>query len=329
MDVSPAAAPDGRAAALPVLYYLRTFYAVARERSFTRGGRRLHLSQPAVSAQIRALERHYGGRLFEVRHRRVELTAEGEALLPYAERVLGLLREAEDVVGATRGLRCGRLVVAASSTIGNYLLPPVLAAFAARHPGILVELLVATTGDVADHVAAERVPFGLVEAPVERVDVVARPFGGDDIVLIAHPADPWARRGRIELDELARVTLLLREPGSRTRGLIERAAEAIGLALHPGLVLGSTEALKEGVRAGLGVAWVPRVTAAHEIASGELAAVDVPGLAIRRTHAVLTSPGRPPSGAARAFLDLLLAGASHVDGLGRAIAPTPPSHHQR
>lgn len=309
MDVSRAPAPDDPAAALPVLYYLRTFYAVARERSFTRGGRRLHLSQPAVSAQIRALERHYGGPLFEVRHRRVELTAEGEALLPYAERVLGLLREAEEVVGATRDLRRGRLVVAASSTIGNYLLPPVLAAFAARHPGIRVEVLVGTTAEVADHVAAERVPFGLVEAPVEREDVAARPFGGDDIVLIAHPADPWARRGRIERDELARLTLLLREPGSRTRALIERAAEGIGLALRPGLVLGSTEALKEAVRAGLGVAWVPRVTAAHEIAAGDLAVVEVPGLAIQRAHAVLTPPGRAPSGAAAAFLEILLSRA--------------------
>src|SRR5262245_25963037 len=130
----------GDASVAPSLYYLRTFHAVATERSFTRAGQRLGLSQPAVSAQIRALERHYGGRLFELRHRRVRLSAEGEALLPYAERVLGLLREADDAVAATRGLERGQLALGASTTIGNYLLPPILARFRAAHPALRIEV---------------------------------------------------------------------------------------------------------------------------------------------------------------------------------------------
>src|SRR6059036_3564576 len=123
----------------PSLYYMRTFHAVAVERSFTNAGRRLSLSQPAVSAQIRALERHYGARLFDVRHRRVQLTPEGEAVLPYAERVLALLREADDAVAATQGLQRGHLSFGASTTIGNYMLPPVLASFRTAHPGLRVD----------------------------------------------------------------------------------------------------------------------------------------------------------------------------------------------
>jgi DNA-binding transcriptional LysR family regulator len=292
-----------------LLYYLRTFRAVALARSFTEGGRALHLSQPAVSAQIRALERHFGGRLFEVRHRRVHLTAEGEALLPYAERVFSLLREADEAVAGTRGLERGRLVVAASTTIGNYLLPPVVRRFGARYPGIRVEVGIGNTAEVADRVAAEQVPLGMVEAPIDRDDVAARPFGEDELVLIATPAEPCARRGQIELDELRRLPLILREPGSRTRWLIERAVEGLGLELHGSTVLGSTEAIKEAVLAGMGLAWVPRATVAREIAAGDLRMVAVSDLAIRRTLWLLTPPDREPTGAAAAFV-------KEIDNLG-------------
>ena len=284
-----------------LLYYLRTFRAVALARSFTEGGRALHLSQPAVSAQMRALERRYGAKLFEVRHRRAHLTAEGEALLPYAERVFSLLREADEAVAATTGLERGRLVVAASTTIGNYLLPPLLRRFGARYPGIRVEVAIGNTAEVAAQVAAEQVPLGLVEAPAGRDDVAAQPFGEDELVLIAAPSEPAARRGRVEVDELRRLPLLLREPGSRTRILIERAVEGMALELGRATVLGSTEAIKEAVLAGLGLAWVPRETVAREIAASDLRVVAVPDLTIRRTLWLLTPPDRPPTGAAAAF----------------------------
>src|SRR5438067_4747708 len=177
------------------LYYLRTFDVVASRRSYTGAARELHLSQPAVSAHIRALERHYGARLFETRHRRVYLTPEGEALRAYSERIFNLVHDAGRAVAATRGLEQGRLTVGASTTVGVYLLPGVLSAYATAYPGVQVSLLVGTTAQVVEHVVAERAPVGLVEAPVERRGVDVRVFGHDDLVRIAPPEHPWATRG--------------------------------------------------------------------------------------------------------------------------------------
>lgn len=307
MNLSKAIRPRDDSAA-PSLYYLRTFHAVAAERSFTRAGRRLNLAQPTVSAQIRALERNYGGRLFDVRHRRVHLTAEGEALLPYAERVFDLLREADDAVAATRGLERGRLSLAASTTIGNYLLPPVLARFTAAHPNLRVDVAIGTTAEVAARVAADDVPFGLVEAPVSHPGLDVRAFGHDEMVLIAPRGHPWARRDRADLDELRGAPLLRREAGSATQALVDNALGQAGLAMGVAAELGSTEALKEAVLGGLGVAWVPRLAVARELAGGDLAAVSVPGLDVRRTLSLISPLRRNQSPASRAFIALLDSG---------------------
>jgi DNA-binding transcriptional LysR family regulator len=292
-------ADEGEATA-PSLYYLRTFHAVAAERSFTRAGHRLSLSQPAVSAQIRALERHYGARLFDVRHRRVHLTAEGEALLPYAERMLGLLREADDAVAATQGLRRGRLALGASTTIGNYLLPPLLRRFAAAHPALRVDVAIGTTAEVVGRVVADELPFALVEAPVTQPDLEVRPFAEDEMVLIVPPDHPWARAGAARPEELRGTPVLRREAGSGTQALVDHALERAAVAMPAAMLLGSTEALKEAVLAGLGVAWVPRLAAARELAAGELAGVRVPGIDVRRTLSVVAPVGRqmPPAGRA-------------------------------
>src|SRR5690348_6188442 len=123
----------------PVLYYLHTFQTVAHERSFTRAGHRLNLSQPAVSAHIRALEQYYGARLFETRQRRTCLTPAGDALLAYTNRVFHLLDEADQVVDATRLGQSGVLRFGASTTLGNYLLPRVLGGYGRAHPAVSLE----------------------------------------------------------------------------------------------------------------------------------------------------------------------------------------------
>ena len=291
--------------ATPSLYYLRTFHAVATERSFTLAGRKLDLSQPAVSAQIRALERQFGGRLFEVRKRRVYLTAEGEALLPYVERVLALLREAEDAVAATQGLERGYLAFGASTTIGNYLLPPVLARFTEAHPGLRVDVAVDTSAGVAERVLADELPFGLVEAPATDPGLEVRAIGTDEMILIAPPNHPWVRGGPIAVEELRHARLVRREAGSGTHALVEQALGREGVAMPVAAVLGSTEALKEAVLAGLGVAWVPRLAVARELRARDLAAVAVRDFTIPRTLSLVIARGRSLSPAGHAFVTLI------------------------
>src|SRR5262245_9253901 len=169
MDAARASATEQSAA--PSLYYLRTFHAVATERSFTRAARQLDLSQPAVSAHVRALERYYQGRLSDVRNRRVFLTAAGQALFAYTQRVFNLLDQATRTVAATQRGERGILRLAASPTVGVYLLPPLLGRFKREHPEVDVDVAIGPTAEIVATVVSDRSPFGLVEAPVSHRDL--------------------------------------------------------------------------------------------------------------------------------------------------------------
>jgi|DewCreStandDraft_1066081.scaffolds.fasta_scaffold00049_4 DNA-binding transcriptional LysR family regulator len=296
---------ERRASLEGLLDELRTFHAVARRRSFTRAAEELALTQPAVSGHVRRLERRLGTRLFVVRHRQVFLTPEGEVLFAFAERVFNLLAEAERAVAEVAALERGQLRLGASTTIGIYVLPPVLGTFARRYPGLRITLDIGTTAEIAARVRRGELPLGLVEAEVEPDGVLVEPFLTDRLVLIVPPDHPWARRGRIGIEELAGAALIQREPGSGTRALVERALHAHTLAPRVVMELGNTEAIKRAVMAGLGVAFVSQYTVAGELQAGQLAAVETPELALERTfHLIMPADGYRPR-AVQAFLDLL------------------------
>ncbi|HEX8967888.1 MAG TPA: LysR family transcriptional regulator, partial [Chloroflexota bacterium] len=247
--------------AAPALYYLHTFHCVAREHSFTRAARTLNLSQPAVSAHIRALEHYYAAQLFEVRQRRTHLTAAGEALFAYTSRVFHLLDEANQVLDAARRGQQGLLRFGASTTLGNYLLPTVLGGFVATHVTVGIEATIGTSSDVLVWLLAEGIQFGIVEAPVQHADVEVEAIGQDELVLIAPPGHPLARGVPIPPERLSQQPILRREASSGTQQLVDRELERTRGGVNPPtlMVLGSTEALKQAVLAGLGLAWVPRL----------------------------------------------------------------------
>jgi DNA-binding transcriptional LysR family regulator len=286
----------------PVLYYLHTFHTVARERSFTRAAHRLNLSQPAVSAHIRALESYYGAKLFEVRQRRTCLTAPGEALLAYTTRVFHLLDEADQVLDSTRSGQHGVLRFGASTTLGNYLLPLVLADYSRAHPGVALEADIATSADVLGWVKAERVQFGFVEAPLQDGDIQVDPIGQDVLVLTAAAGHRLTRVGSLAPASLANVPILRREATSGTQQLVDSQLTACGANSPTLLVLGSTEALKQAVLRQVGMAWLPRLAIMHELASGDLARVPVEGLRICRTLSLIRLRGTLLSAAAEALV---------------------------
>ncbi len=288
------------------LPYLRTFHLVATEHSFTRAARALALSQPAVSAHIRALEHIYGVPLFQIQRRRAFITPEGEALLTYTERIFNLVNEAEHAITATHGLERGRLAFAASPTIGIHVLPSVLRDFRCKYPGIRVQMAVARSEEIVAQVLANRVPFGLVEAVVSRHRGIAvRPFATDQMVLIAPPDHPWTLAGHVSRTQLKGTAVLRREAGSGLRLLLDQLLDEAGLSLETAMELGTTEAMIAAVRAGVGVAWVPRITVRRDAELGQLGIVDVPGLDLRRTLSVVTLEGIRLSTVAEAFLQML------------------------
>ena len=297
----------------PVLYYLHTFQTVARERSFTRAGRSLNLSQPAVSAHIRALEQHYGEKLFEVRQRRTHLTPAGEALLAYSSRVFHLLDEASDMLEAIRGGHRALLRFGASTTLGNYLLPVVLGAFRRAHPSVSLETAIGTSGDVLAWVKAERVQFGFVEAPLQDDDVEVEPIGQDELVLVAPRGHRLAQVEPVLASSLQHYPILRREASSGTQQLVDSQLVSAGANSPTLLVLGSTEALKQAVLEGIGMAWLPRLAVMHELAGEGLSRIRVEGLQICRTLSVIRLSGTHLSAAAEAL----------VQQVHRALSITP------
>lgn len=290
------------------LYYLRTFYVVAAERSFTRAARQLGISQPAVSAHIRALERHYGTALFEVRHRRVYLTPAGETLREHSERIFNLVYAAGRAVNAVARLESGYVTVAASHSIATYVLPRRLASFATRFPGMRVTVLAGTSAATAAHVLAERAPVGFVEAPVSHPRLDVEPFADDELVLVVPPDHPWAAMSTVAPEDVRGTVLLQREADAGARALVEAALTRAGIATTVHMEFSSPEALKQAIMAGLGVGWVPQIAIEREVEAGLLCPVLVTGVRIQRHFFCVSPLDTTAHPAVQAVIDLLVSG---------------------
>lgn len=193
---------------------MRIFLAVARTGSFTRAADELALRQPTVSQQVQALEHSLQTPLFERTGRRVVLTPAGEALLPYAERLLALAAEAETATREAAGLAARTLRLGAGNTLATYVLPDLLARLHWEHPAIAVQVQVGNTEQLIAAVLDLGVEMALVGEPLNHPQLAIHPFLHDELVVIVPPDDPWAKRTSIDVQELVQRTLLLRETGS-------------------------------------------------------------------------------------------------------------------
>lgn len=292
------------------LTHLAAFHAVATEKSFSRAADRILVSQPALSKQVRLLERAVKLDLFTRTPRGVLLTAAGQLLADYAARLFHLRDDAEHALLELRGLRRGRLAIGASTTIGVHLLPPLLVSFRRAYPQIDVHLEIANTTDVQHRLLNHTLDLGLTEGDVadDRLDVSV--FRHDHLVPIAHPKHPLLRKRRLTIAQLVAEPFIVRETGSGTKSVIERALASAGHSITPMLSLANTEAIKRAVAAGLGVAIVSRLAIDTELAAKRLAILNVPSLDIRRPLHRLLVRNAPRSPAADAFLHLLSRGAA-------------------
>lgn len=285
---------------------IKAFAAVARNQHFTRAAEELQVSQPSVSYQVRQLEAQLKIRLVEVAGRRVYLTDAGER---FATRAQGLLNEIEDLEREMRDYRegvIGRLRVGATRTVGGYALPPVIAEFRRRHPEVKFRLVVDNTEAIENLLLKREVDLAVVEWEVESRKLVSRALCRDALVLIAPPDHPLAARDRIELDDLKGEPFVMREPGSGTRALAERALGDLAGTVTTVLELDQPEAIVRAVEAGLGLAFISEVIADRHIASGQLRALPVEGLELSRDFSLVTMRARPDSPAMRAFSELLI-----------------------
>jgi LysR family transcriptional regulator, low CO2-responsive transcriptional regulator len=288
------------------LRQLEVFLAIVRARSYRQAAEALHASQPALSQHIRELEGELGVRLFDRLTRGVILTEAGRLLEERAKRVFATLTDVRDVLGELQGLQRGSLLVGASTTPGIYVLPAIIGAFRRRHPGIDLQLRIANSRAIEDAIRAHEVDLGVVGghglAPGEECLAAGL---ADELVLIVSPRHRWAGRREVVSAQLAGEPLLVREEGSATRRVTERALDQAGIRRRVSMELGHTEAIKQAVMAGLGVAFVSVHAVRGEVADRRLAAVRLRRLRIRRHFHVIHSEARTMSAGARALVTLL------------------------
>jgi DNA-binding transcriptional LysR family regulator len=287
------------------LNHLAIFYAVAEEGSVSRGAERLLVSQPAVSKQLRALERAMGTPLMDRLPRGVRLNEAGALLAGYAKRMFALADEAQRAMDELRGLQRGRLSVGASTTIGVYLLPKILVKFSQLYPAVQMHLEIADSQEIRDRLLNGTIDLGLTQAAVEGDEFESSAFAEDELVAIVSPKHRLARRRSVKAEVLCREPFVVRQVGSGSKSLIERAMADRGLEARPILSLGNTEAIKQAVAAGLGVAIVSRLTIGLELRARRLAEVTVADLSIRRPLYRVRLRGSTRGRAVTAFNQLL------------------------
>lgn len=252
---------------------LKVFCTVAETKSFSKASEIIRLTQPAVSLLIQAIEETYETKLFDRSSNTVTLTPAGEMLYKYAKEILNLYAAAEKDIGGITGFVKGSFSVGASSTIGNYLLPGVIADFRKTHPKIKVHLLVGNTKRVVELLNAGSIDIGLVEGDVTRQKIVVDKLVTDELALIVPPIHPLAKKRNISIFEIAKEPFIFREEGSGTRQVIEKYLGKYSITPQDmliSMVLGSTEAIKESVENGMGIAIVSRWAVRKEIKYGIL-----------------------------------------------------------
>ncbi|HEX2986638.1 MAG TPA: LysR family transcriptional regulator [Chloroflexota bacterium] len=287
------------------LEQLRSFRAVAQEGGFSRAADALFLTQSTVSMQVATLERELGVKLFHRMGRRVVLSHAGESMLGYAGRILSQVDESRKTMASFRGLAAGELLVGASLTIGSYLLPELFGRFHKLHEGVRLLVDIAPTPRQVEQIVSGKMDLGLVEGPVGSPELVVEPFFIDQLALIVPPEHRWVGRSSVAVEELQEEPFLEREPTSGTREIVHGRLAEYGIELKPVLELGSPEALKRAVRAGLGVAIVSRATLELELRTGLLVSLHVSGVELTRPFYTVVHKDRYVSPPLAAFLELL------------------------
>jgi DNA-binding transcriptional LysR family regulator len=290
------------------LAQLETFHRLARLRSFSRTADELGITQPAVTRQVRTLEKFLGVRLVEISKRQARITEAGRFLASRSEQLLGnaaaLKREMLDFAGGV----AGTLEVGATMTIGTYSLPEALARFHALYPDVVLNVEVGTTATMLQRVRSGKIGLALIEGAVEGEDVEITRYQQDDLVLVV-PASGHRLSGRTsaELAELADETLILREEGSGTRSFIERGLRYSGVRPKSIIGLQSAEASAVAVEARLGVAILSSLAAARSVREGRLRAIPIASIALRRWFQLVKLRDHTLAPCAQAFAALMQA----------------------
>ena len=257
---------------------LQVFHTVARLLSFTKAAESLHMTQPAVTFQVRQLEEQFNTRLFDRTHNRISLTEAGQRVYEFADRIFELYAEMENAVRDMTGEISGMLVIGASTTIAEYMLPALLGDFKKQYPDINVHLKVSNSDGIVSMVENNDIDLGVVEAPVMNKNLVVEGCRKDRLVAIVPPQHTLASQETVAMKDLLENAYIAREEGSGTREVIHEYLAQLGMQasdVHVSMELGSPEAIKGAVEAGMGISIVSEVTIHKELQLGSLVALEL------------------------------------------------------
>ncbi|MDA8152461.1 MAG: LysR family transcriptional regulator [Acidithiobacillus sp.] len=292
------------------LHQLRVFAAVARHMSFARAAEELHLTPPALSIQVRQLAEAVGQPLFDQIGKKIYLTAAGEALTSACQDVLDRLEYFTQELAALQGLEKGSLRVATLST-AKYFIPRLLGGFCAEHPGVDTALFIGNRETLLERLVHNQDDLYILGQPPEHMNVVAEAFADNPLVVVSRSDHPLASEKDLEPSRLRDVPFILRERGSGTRLAAEKFFEQHGVALKTRMEFGSNEAVKQSVAGGLGITVLSASTICAELASGELAVLDVRGFPLERKWYAVYPAGKQISPIVKAFMEHLFAASAH------------------
>jgi DNA-binding transcriptional LysR family regulator len=255
---------------------LQVFTTVARLLSFTKAAETLHMTQPAVTFQIRQLEEYFNARLFDRTHNRITLTETGELVQKYADQIIEKYKEMDNAVRTMTGEVQGPLVIGASTTIGDYVIPEILGAYQKNFPDVTIRLNISNTRGIIRMVENNEIDIGIVEGPVENKNLTTEVCWYDELVLACPPDHALAKKTKVKVDEMLEFPFIGREEGSGTRGVFTQYIESRGLsadALNRILEFTSPESIKAAVGAGLGITVQSIATLQKEVQLGLLTVV--------------------------------------------------------
>jgi DNA-binding transcriptional LysR family regulator len=290
------------------LQNVRVFLKVAELEHVTRAAEELGLSQPAVTKTIQSLEQEAGLELVERQGRRIVLTHAGRVLHGYARQLFAIEREMEMALNALRDVESGEVTIAANTTTGVYMLPPIIAQFRQHYPRVSLNISILNSQEIVDETLNWHLDIGLVEGDPShlpaglRVDV----FSHDELILVVSPEHPWHTLHEVEPAMLGEEALLVREQGSGVREALEYALHVHGVRVRPLLTLPNSEVIKQMVMSGVGAAIVSQMTVRRELANGDLIKLPITGIDLHPQLSIIQREDKQLSLAAQAFYAFLL-----------------------
>lgn len=286
------------------LHQLRVFGTVARHQSMTRAARELHMTQPAVSIQVKQLQEAIGIPLIEVIGHRIHLTEAGVHLQKMHEVVSDEIASFRETVSQLRGGLEGSLTISAAST-AKYFLPYLLGEFQRRYPKIRISLKVNNRDEVLAHLNSNEFDLAVLSQVPDDRFLESFPFLENPLVICSAPGHPLAGQSRLTLSQLKNEPFIYREPGSGTRMVLERHLKDHGISVSPVMELATNEAVKQAIMAGIGISLISGLSLANEVRLGKISVLDVQGLPVMTHWHALHRKGKRLSPVTRNFLDFL------------------------